>query len=409
MNQKLWTQFLKISPSGNFQEYTEWCIKNKSKIENELLKFGKQTAPALKDVIVNKKYDHSYFHVDTATIFMDATLGLPLIDKDGSSRSDDFDDFVSTFIHELHHAVQFSTGPLKGKAKSYSKDYHLYTNSNIHAPATATYDYHTVTPMELEAIANQLFSDSMLSLFGEHDGYDTIHQRYPSWSDFMAALKQHEMDPESVAKILTKNDGSQFKLDHPVEGKALRLFIREYLKVAQNFYYGGIEDDSAIFRKQKDLGLRRKHLKKQQKIEQEFLSHLSQKRNAAKPSEQINTSPQSLRDLLKIKDWPQYINHFIKDELQHSLPQLKHKIESGEDVSGWLHQHLPPSIVSQIHITSVDVKIHLKTFDLPDFQLDDGKMTVVYTTHQKYVSDEVILDILAYMCRESIYANLDKK
>lgn len=141
-----------------------------------------------------------------------------------------------------------------------SNDYSYWTDREQQASDsnTKTYDYHTVTKVELEAVANDEFTDTLLKNFTFYD-HQTIVRYYPTWSKFMSELRSIGRVPESVAeKFLKRNDGTKFNKDNKIEGEAIKYLIKEYLKVAQDFYYKGMDNETGKFEEQRELGANRK-------------------------------------------------------------------------------------------------------------------------------------------------------
>lgn len=421
MNNKLWNEFIKSKESyisgeeePGKNDFKKWCIENKTGyIESVLLQFGQETSITLKSVkIMNGGIDKksSFYRPADNLISMHPDKGVPVFD-DRYGNVSDIETFLEVFIHELYHSVQYSNNSAHIKKQlSMSNDMKYWFDKS---DKVATYDHHSVTPIEIEAMANDSFARAFHKNYDYQDS-DQIHRDFPTWSDFMQNMRENSIDPESIIKTGNKShvfkrlDGTPFDKNHPIEGKMIKMFIKEYLKVAQNFYYGGMEDDTGKFRKQRELGKQRKINKKQSMIDKEQNEIASELESHMKGKVQKH---HTLEDFRKVTDWYTYVKKFILVEVEHDFSKIKEKIKNGESINGWIHQHIPSDVISVTGLNSVDIEIKPFDFDDMKFGSEDisfengkisGKFHTTASIDEFAVSD--LFDVMAEICSSVIHA-----
>lgn len=421
MNHKLWDEFLRSKESyvsgdeePGMGDFKKWCIENKKDyIESVLLQFGQEFSTTLKSVKIMQDGDSSYYDDHEKLISMHTNEDMPVFD-DRYENISDIEHFLEVFIHELYHSVQFANNAAHfRKQASISNDKKYWFDKS---DKVATYDHHSVTPLEIEAMANDSFAKAFHRNY-DYNNVEQIHRDFPTWADFMANMRENSIDPESIIKtgnmmqLFRRLDRTSFDMNHPLEGKMMKMFIKEYLKVAQNFYYGGIEDDTGKFRKQRELGKQRKIDKKRSIISKEQNAIASELEAHMKGKVEKNYT---LEDFRKVTDWYTYVKKFILVEVEHDLSKIKEKIKNGESINGWIHQHIPSDVISVTGLNSVDIEIKPFDFDdmkfgSEDFSFKNGKLSGKFHTSASIdefgVSD--LLDVMAEICSNAVYFKSD--
>lgn len=423
MNKQLWEEYrASLDPETtdewiftDFNRYKKWCITNKMQyMESQMLKIGKTIEPSLKIVKLyqneeSEDFSGSSFYRDgDKVVSMHVNEGLPLVEYNASGLDSVFK-FIRAFIHEIYHAVQYGTDHRSEvtKRRSLSTDNKFWTDKS---EKEATYDHHSVTPIEIEAMANDTFAEVALKIYGvDLDDYEDISPRikndYPSWADFLKSMRENGVDPESVVAtggkkgyIFRRRDGTPFSLTHPIEGKALKMFIKEYLKVAQNFYYGGIEDDTGKFRKQREIGKQRKQKKSQDKLGAELENYMRDKH------QKLITLPSNQQELSQFK-YDNLMWSVVRVDYEHDRKTLGKLLATGHSINGWIQHHIHPVIAERAKLKNVNIQISIDNFDGPDLQYDDGNLSGTFGMFEpdgdlsEYNVEQLMLDVYYELLR----------
>ncbi len=402
MNVELWKQYLDEFGDDNdgMEGFREWCMKNKIEyIESVLLKFGKEMAPSLQKVKImdDNETGSCFYYPSQRMITMHKKDGLPLVEY-YSREFYHISRFLSVFIHELYHAMQYDRGVNAYKKRSASDDNKVWYDKS---DKKATYDYHSVKPLEIEAIANDTFFDTVDAMC--IDDEKDLHELYPTWSSFMNGMRNCGRDPETIVMnghIFKKLDGTPFDTKHPIEGRMVRLFIKEYLKVAQNFYYGGTEDDTGKFRAQRELGKKRKNT---QQIDNELRKHFSSKTH----------DKYSMSEPAWTFDFYSYVKRFILIDVNHDLPMLRNKLKGGKTINEWIYAHVPKDVISDTGLTGVDLKIYTFASTVAgndmetNISVENNKVVgdyFIFCHSEDEISVEDIIELVSQVCLVSIIA-----
>ncbi len=405
MNVVLWKQYRDDNGVEDeyvyvpFIKFRNWCLTNKiDYIESVLLKFGKELAPSLAAVKImdGDVRGTCFYRPSERKIFMHKKKGIPVVpDSEIDGGLSKISDFLSTFIHELYHAMQYDRGDgeslRKYNSKPVSSDNKVWHDASV---STKTYHSHSVTPIEIEAIANDTFFTA-IGVLGVKD-VEMLHKRYPTWSEFMKGMRDHEVDPETYVhtqRLFKRRDGTAFELDHPIEGKMVKMFIKEFLKVAQNFYYGGIEDDSGKFKKQRELGKQRKHAHHQQKVADELEDYMKN-----------NTGIEKVKNLEELDDFANLINRYFLVDIHADVPMLRSRLNKGQDINDWLFSHIPPEVVEHSGIKGFDVTIKLTDFEtFHNITVENGIVHGIYFSLCIDSFDELTPQLVEIMLSQFCY------